>query len=360
MTRALRLVAVAVMAAAPITLLVPTGLGAPAQARVTLSDPATVPAGSAADRRALALLRRMGGAQSQVGYTGTQFVATWARSGTSSQLVELRHLPGVGTAVRVLGTSARPTGAAFMLAGSAASAELAALLDSYDPRVVAGGARVAGRDATVVEVRSRTGARRPAARFWIDDATGLMLRREVYDGRGRTWRASAFLDLTVGGGAPASAVPPEAPRPWPDLGAAGLAWWRSQGADCPRRLPAGMTLLSARRTRAGSDQAVHLHYSDGLSSLSVFVQRGRLDAGALRGSTHRRWAGHDVWVADGEPAQISWTAGGMTYTVVADAPGDTTRAVVAGLPHDRATDGARGGRMERGMSRVASWMNPFG
>ena len=55
----------------------------------------------------------------------------------------------------------------------------------------------AGGADVVVATRPRRRAT-PAARFWLDRETGLVLRREVYDESGRITRASAFVEITVG------------------------------------------------------------------------------------------------------------------------------------------------------------------
>ena len=47
----------------------------------------------------------------------------------------------------------------------------------------------------------------------------------------------------------------------------------------------------------------------------------------------------------------------MVYTVIADAPAQTVDAVVGVLPHDAPPGFWK--RMSRGLSRLASWANPF-
>jgi short-subunit dehydrogenase len=77
-----------------------------------------------------------------------------------------------------------------------------------------------------------------------------------------------------------------------------------------------LTLVDARR--GGEQDIVHLSYSDGIASVSVFEQRGRLDEDGLAG--HRRQAadGHAVWVRGEVPRRVVWSSGGTVYTVVAD------------------------------------------
>ena len=184
---------------------------------------------------------------------------------------------------------------------------------------VVGEARVAGRTVDVVAAR-RPGAAADspdAARFWLDRDSGLVLRREVYDRHGRTTRASAFVEITIGRGTVAVG---SGNRAWSaSIDTATLDRMRDRGWHCPTVLPGPLTLVDARR--GGQDGGiVHLSYSDGIATVSVFEQRGRLDEVAL--ADHRRDVtdGHVVWVRGEVPKRVVWTSGSTVYTVVADAP----------------------------------------
>ena len=99
-----------------------------------------------------------------------------------------------------------------------------------------------------------------------------------------------------------------------------------------------------------------LGYSDGLSVVSVFEQRGNL-AAKLAGWRRTTVDGHVVFVAEPDQRSMTWSSRGMVYTVMADAPAQTVDAVVGVLPHDRPPGFWK--RMSRGMVRLASWVNPF-
>jgi sigma-E factor negative regulatory protein RseB len=99
-----------------------------------------------------------------------------------------------------------------------------------------------------------------------------------------------------------------------------------------------------------------LGYSDGLSVVSVFEQRGGLPA-ALPGWRRTTVAGHVVFVAEPDQRLLTWAGRGMVYTVMADAPPQTVDAVVGALPHDGPAGFWK--RMSRGLDRLASWANPF-
>lgn len=295
------------------------------------------------------LLERAAGAPATASYTGTQFVSAWTSEGTTSQVLEVSH------------TAEQPADPS-LLDGNAV-----ALMSRHYSLTVRGSARVAGRDVDVVE------ARRPAdagiegdvnedpvvARFWLDRATGLALRREVYDRAGRRIRASAFVDITVrestGGGRSRTGS-----APWPStLDVTALRRLRTSGWDCPSALPGPLPLVDARRGGAGG-RIVHLSYADGIASISLFQQRGRLDREQLRGYRRETLEGRDVWVRAELPRRIVWSSGGMVYTVVADAPERTVDRAVDVL-HEGADEGAEGpmDRLGRGLDRVGSWFNPF-
>jgi sigma-E factor negative regulatory protein RseB len=90
--------------------------------------------------------------------------------------------------------------------------------------------------------------------------------------------------------------------------------------------------------------------------VSVFVQRGRLPS-TLRGWRQTDLDGNRLYVANpGEP-DLTWSARGFVYTVVAGAPAPTVAAVVNALPHQ----GEPGfwDRIKRGLRRLLSWVNPF-
>lgn len=313
------------------------------QARGREEDPPAPVVQDAARR----LLERAAAAPTTESYTGTQFVSAWTSEGTTSQVVEVSHTPG---------RAAEPS----ILSGGAV-----ALMSRHYSLTARGSARVAGRGVDVVEA-SRPGAApgdSPVARFWLDRATGLVLRREVYDRAGRRVRASAFVDVTVRDVAPTSAVLDtggSSGMPWSStLDAAALSRLRASGWDCPSGLPGPLPLVDARRGGAGK-AIVHLSYADGISSISVFQQRGHLDRENLRGYRRETVEGRDVWVRAEIPRRVVWSTGGMVYTVVADAPERTVDRVVDVL-HEGADEGAGGpmDRLGRGLDRVGSWFNPF-
>lgn len=338
--------------------LLPGSIPATASSRTPVSDP-----------QALSLLERAAMAPAEVTYRGTQFVSAWTRQGSTGLVVDVVHQAGHGTSVRTAGTATAPAGRSYVPANATepsllGGASTLALLQDHFDLDTAPPASVAGRPAEVVVVK-RPGSATPAARFWLDRDSGLVLRREVYDEYGRITRASAFIELTVGGverpaDEDADAADMPGPEPWPTaISAASLSQMRRDGWTCPEALPPSLQLVDARRGGGDYGDIVHLSYSDGLASVSVFQQRGRLQVDHLDGYRSTTVGGRPIYVRDGVPQRMTWAADGTVYTVVADASAHTVETVVAALPH-APEDGGLWHRLGRGLDRVASWFNPFG
>lgn len=311
------------------------------------------------DPRARALMARAAAAPATTAYTGTQYATAWSGRGTSAQILQVSHDPATGTTWRPLG--GRATEAPRMHAAGAHAPSLLAvgtvdLLARHYSLAPEGAATVAGRPVDVVVAR-RPGS--PAsdavvARFWLDQVTGLVLRREVYRRDGRPGRATAFVEVSVSPATPRT----RAAGAWPEaLDADAVEHLRRLGWMCPTSLPGPLDLVDARRDpRSG---VLHLSYADGIDSLSLFQQRGRLDEDRLRGYRRDAVAGHRVWTHRELPGRVVWSEDGMVYTVVADTAQRTVERAVAALYRASDTDGGRWDRLGRGLDRVASWFNPL-
>lgn len=328
--------------------------GSPAQAAVRV-QPEPTPSGAAAgEARALELLTAASRAARTRTYSGTQYVSTWRASAASSSVADIRHSPAEGSNVTV-----RPT------AGSALDASVTPTTD-LDPRLVrlladhyvlavAATASCVGRPTHVVEARW-PGRGTVAGRFWIDDASALVLRRETFDRSGGLLRSSAFAALTVG---PAGVVLSPAGLTDAQLDDVEINRLRRQGWQVPPALADGLELFDARMRLHDGQRVLHLSYSDGLSTLSLFTQRGRLGAAKLTGFSKQKVGRAAVWVRPSSPERVVWGGGGRVFTLLSDAPPDTVRAAVTGLPHDRAAREGLLARLGRGLARLASWLNPF-
>jgi len=157
----------------------------------------------------------------------------------------------------------------------------------------------------------------------VDDATGLLLRRRIYDGRGFTVRLVEFTALE--GLRPISPErSPKAPGKVPRLDEV------PQPFPAPPELAGGYTRLGAYQR----GPAVQVLYGDGVRTLSVFSQLGEAEASALpaggerlavSGSPGRRW----TW-AGGQV--VTWSERGTTTTVVGDGPPAEVLAAARSIP----------------------------
>ncbi|RJL33457.1 sigma-E factor regulatory protein RseB domain-containing protein [Bailinhaonella thermotolerans] len=312
---------------------------------------------------ALPLLRDAAAAARARSYSGVQFVTTWGRGQSSTSLVDISHTPGQGSVLTLPATGNRPGGRVHTGSGGgtvngvmAAPSEAMLGILAVNYRVAqAGSGTVCGREARIVEVLRTNGT--PAARFWIDSDSHLVLRREIIDARGRITHASAFIDLRVNPPGPASATAAGASAPGP-LRPEALESVRARGWRFPGTLPGRLELFLAKDGSSAEGRYLHLGYSDGLSVVSVFVQPGSLDTAKLTGWREQRQGGHSVWVRDTPQQETVWESGGHVYTLLADAPADTVEGAIGALPHvDRPS---LWDRLRRGLEKVVSWVNPFG
>ncbi len=140
-----------------------------------------------------------------------------------------------------------------------------------------GSDRVADRQAMRLAVMPRD-AQRYGFRLWLDEDTGLLLRSELVDTKGKRLEIFQFATLKVGGpisekdlqpemseGSHTSHLSLESPAPAITRGKAN---WQAEW------VPDGFTMASwdIRRTPSSSKSVDTLMYSDGLAAFSVFIE----------------------------------------------------------------------------------------
>ena len=216
-----------------------------------------------------------------------------------------------------------------------------------------------GRSALVVELYRADGSL--AARFWLDRQTMVPLRRDVYDASARLVSEDAFVQVQFGTltAPPAATAAASASAParsaWSKVTvpASLLAQVNGQGWRLPAALPGGLSLYAAAQGTTSAGEVADLGYSDGLSVVSLFVQRGTL-VPKMSGWQAANVSGHLVYVAGDS---ITWAGRGLVYTMIADAPPQVVQAVVAALPGNAAPGFLV--RIGRGLDRLATLVNPF-
>jgi sigma-E factor negative regulatory protein RseB len=317
------------------------------------------------DSQALEALVRAVRASGELAYHGTQVISTWGAEGGTTQMLEVWQATG-GQRWERAQVPGRPSQVTSMHAGQDAAVlapqytQILGLLASSYRLAFGGQARVAGRQADVV-VASNQGRER--ARVWLDTATGLPLRHEVLDASGRLRRIATFIDIDLDP-APGS-IPPDrpeavlAPPAWPHVVSdAELDGMRDHGWTCPDRLAGGLQLVDARfAPQTSSTPALHLTYTDGLSAVSVFLQRGRLDGGGLPGFAAVHWVDRTVYLARDWPMRVVWQDGPEVVTLVGDMTSDEARGLVAQLSAGQPGDLGAMARIALQLRGMFAWLH---
>lgn len=310
------------------------------------------------------LLGKAAAAAQNTSYQGVELISESGVNGIATMISNVWHSGG--------GLTVTQTSDAAVLAGSepyvaydgdnrspegvfGLTTTLVTLLGKHYVALFSGTDSLIGRHALVVDLHRVDGSL--AARFWLDSKTLVPLQREVFDTSAELISEDAFVQVQFGRRSPA---PPEAAP----ANAVESAWSRAtpaklllelngRGWRLPAVLPGGLSLYQAAQSTTGAGQVVDLSYSDGLSVISLFVQRGTL-ASKMAGWQPVSLRGHVVYVAE---HSVTWAGRGFVYTVIADAPPRTVEAVVAALPQNSSPGFLA--RLGRGLNRLASMVNPF-
>jgi sigma-E factor negative regulatory protein RseB len=318
-------------------------------------------------QRAVRLLTEAAQAAVLTSYQGEEIVSRGTGSQATVLVSEIWHVSGGQTVTQTLATGTSTPGQPYLSSDTdgqmpegvlGVTAPLVKLLMQNYILAYAGSGSVYNRKAQVVEARRGDGSL--AARFWLDNATKLPLEREVFDPAANVIGEDMFINVAFAArtsiSAPAGglAVPQ---GPWTDpLPPAQLLALRSHGWLVRPALPGGLSLFTGAQKTTSSGTVLDLSYSDGLSVISLFEQRGNL-AARLAGWQQTTLDGHVIYVTEPDQRSLTWSSHGMVYTLITDAPAQTVAAVVGTLPHDAPPGFWK--RMSRGLAKLASWANPF-
>ena len=203
-----------------------------------------------------------------------------------------------------------------------------ALLDGNYRAVRTASDSIANRAVDVVDLVSRfTGER--AMRLWIDTQTYIVLAKEAYHSDGSlAWR-TRFDDIRYTDDIPqaifTAAVPQgfetvhgrsysqtaKLPSAMPDPGFKPIT---------PKYLPDGFALTGAAVSVINEVRNLHVLYSDGIRTLSVFENATNriADFGSMH-SQSTSFEGHDAkYVRDGPTTLLAWRERGLAFTLVGD------------------------------------------
>jgi hypothetical protein len=215
-----------------------------------------------------------------------------------------------------------------LLLGPDVPARAAPSADAHWDLSTGRGPTVAGRATVAVSAADPdTGAVR--ARFFIDPATGTLLRRDVLGADGRLLRRVAFETVVPLGSDGGAAAPSRAKPAEPGVVAKVPSRYRA-----PRVVGRGFVLLG-QYTR--QDGTIELDYGDGMFTLSLFEERGTVDWGSLPAGTSSEVGGVAARAYETPTTSVVvWGAKGLVVTCVSDAPADqlalAARDVVGGVP----------------------------
>jgi len=190
--------------------------------------------------------------------------------------------------------------------------------------------RLMGRAARVIAVKPRDEFRY-GYRLWIDEKTAMPLRTQLCDGGGKVIEQVQFASLVL----PATIADSEFK---PQVATEGFRWLRQKGearqfsfAAAPAwralRLPPGfrMTLRSAQSMPGVDGPVEHLVFSDGLASVSVFVETQSDGTKAISGPARV-----------GSSSAFATSTNGKHVTAVGEVPPITVRTIANSMQADDA------------------------
>ena len=199
----------------------------------------------------------------------------------------------------------------------------------YDIQEVAR-TRLNRRDTRVITVTPKDEFRY-GYRLWIDESTAMPLKTQLCDGRGKVIEQIVFASLTLSPHIPDSAFKPE-------VSTDGFQWLRNESPpskESPEnasmawnalKLPPGfkMAARSAQVMPGSTDPVSHLVFSDGLASVSVFVEM----------QTKTKEAPEEEEAAEessrvGSSSVYSTVMSGRKVTAVGEVPPATVRSIAS-------------------------------
>jgi sigma-E factor negative regulatory protein RseB len=206
---------------------------------------------------------------------------------------------------------------------SVSEAEQKALTEFYDFRKAEQG-RVAGFEAQAFVFEPKDGLRY-GHKFWVDTATGMLLKARTFNERGEIVEQLSFTDLSIGAKITRDMVQPTWSATSPD--------WKMEKTQVGEiephetgwtvnRLPPGFTKIveGYRPQRERRDPLVQLVYSDGLVSVSVFIER--LGSVTMRTLGHSQQGAINVYTRPVEDRIV---------TVMGEVPPATVRQMAVSL-----------------------------
>ncbi|MFV1973225.1 MAG: MucB/RseB C-terminal domain-containing protein [Thiohalobacterales bacterium] len=196
-------------------------------------------------------------------------------------------------------------------------------LEKYYRIEIIGDDRIAGYLTRVIAITPKD-SYRYGYRFWIDKESKMFLRSDLTGNDSRPIEQVMFTRLGIGGPIADSELQPS-------LTGDGYAWYHQDNSKAApestgnnprwivRRLPAGFDLTNyqLKRMHPDSDATEHLVYSDGLATVSVYVETGAVGADAFRGLSGKGAMNAFGAVVDGHQVTVVGEVPAVTVEMMA-------------------------------------------
>jgi sigma-E factor negative regulatory protein RseB len=298
-------------------------------------------AGAASAQEARSWLDKMNRAVEELNYQGT-FVHVLEGSAETLRIIHRREagqsseriesLDGAGREIIRHGNQVQcilPDRRVVLLEDPKDVSPLVSALPSYSDEIephyaldLHATARVANRPAQILEIKPRDSFRY-GYMLWLDQETAMPLKSQLIDDQGAIVEQILFTSIDLHSQIPAQAIDPT-------IDTAGFTTLRppesSQlAADIPWRaakVPGGFKLSVAQQSQiAGSEYPVeHLVYSDGLATVSVFIEDPKTKSEVSEGFSKM-----------GSTNAFSLTLRGRKVTAVGEVPRQTVRTIASSL-----------------------------
>lgn len=218
---------------------------------------------------------------------------------------------------------------------------LALLLANYRP-VITSPEIVAGRPTIPCALINRfTGVR--VMRVWIDAQTRLILQKETYHADGTIGSRMQFENVRYTQAMPPTLFATPIPAGYhviennaPTANASDIERVVKDAGftpASPRYLPEGFTVVTADVTTLKGVKTLHLMYSDGIRSLSLFenAANAAADYGHMKPVATKIENRDALYVNDGSTTFLSWKNSGLTFALVGDLDLKELKAIAASV-----------------------------
>jgi outer membrane lipoprotein-sorting protein len=267
------------------------------------------------------VVRKAQAANAHVSYRGTKIARVVAGGRAVSSQMQITHLkpdmtrtqyysPKMLAGVIVVQRGANvwkyvPRQRAWERLHSAASGppdgDLDVALSNYSVRLI-GSEKAVGRDAYIVLATPKR-AGESVLRLWIDKQSYLTLRTQVEKPSGGVTSSSSFSSITVNpsGILPLAFAVTTKEKAAPKVGALDFRVAK------PKYLPKGYKPVGQTRGKVSGHLCVHLQFSNGVNTISLFERRSKGDAKAPK-------------VPGRLTSVLTWTRHEMLFTLIGDLP----------------------------------------